>query len=216
MNVREGTRRLGVLLGVLGGVIGAFAEYPNGLALWNARQTHKRFESLMASPAMQAVAKAAKNGRAARGAPEPGAAWCLALLEQVYGSNNIVEPATVEDLGKLIRAKHPAYASIPDAELGSLGTFAKEKCSQYPRFAQFADIVNVAGIGEATVDQAGTVTSIRLATAESVRRIDPPPLTAWLSLLIYPLVGFLVPWVAVPAVAWVVVGFLGTRPSTPR
>ena len=61
MNFREGTRRLGIVLGVLGGAVGAFAGYPSARDLWNARAASNEFESLMTSPTMMKVAKAAKE-----------------------------------------------------------------------------------------------------------------------------------------------------------
>jgi hypothetical protein len=61
MNFREGTRRLGIVFGVLGGTISAFAGYPSARDLWNVGAANRKFESLMASPTMMKVAKAAKE-----------------------------------------------------------------------------------------------------------------------------------------------------------
>ena len=58
MNTREGMRRLGIVLGVLGGVLGGFFGYSDAQNLWNTRMTHRKFESIMALPTMQKVAKA--------------------------------------------------------------------------------------------------------------------------------------------------------------
>ena len=53
MNAREGMRRLGIVLGVVGGVIGGFFGYSDAQNLWNTRTAHRKFESLMALPAVQ-------------------------------------------------------------------------------------------------------------------------------------------------------------------
>lgn len=57
MNFGEGMRRLGIVLGVVGCVIGVLSGYESARNLWNAHITHQRFESLMASPMMLRVAK---------------------------------------------------------------------------------------------------------------------------------------------------------------
>src|SRR3990167_3652378 len=53
MNTREGMRRLGIVLGVVGGGIGGFFGYIDAQNLWNTHMAHKKFESLMALPAVQ-------------------------------------------------------------------------------------------------------------------------------------------------------------------
>ena len=56
MNVREGMRRLGILLGVCGGILGGFIAYSTAETLWNTGAAYRKFASLMASPAMHKVA----------------------------------------------------------------------------------------------------------------------------------------------------------------
>jgi hypothetical protein len=57
MNFREGMRRLGVVLGVAGSVIGIMSVYESSHGLWNAHIGHQRFESLMASDSLLKTAK---------------------------------------------------------------------------------------------------------------------------------------------------------------
>jgi hypothetical protein len=61
MNLREGMRRLGILLGVSGGILGGCLAYSDARATWDNHTAHRKFESLMASPTMQKVAEAARD-----------------------------------------------------------------------------------------------------------------------------------------------------------
>ncbi|MGA2117488.1 MAG: hypothetical protein ABSH56_22340 [Bryobacteraceae bacterium] len=60
MNVKEGMRRLGILLGACGAILGGCVGYSYADAQWVIRERHKTLETLTASPTMQKVAKVAK------------------------------------------------------------------------------------------------------------------------------------------------------------
>jgi hypothetical protein len=53
MNLREGTRRLALLLGVAGVIFGGFASYMELQAVLNQRARHNKFEQLAASDVLQ-------------------------------------------------------------------------------------------------------------------------------------------------------------------
>jgi hypothetical protein len=55
------------------------------------------------------------------------------------------------------------------------------------------------------------VTSIDLSTGEWVPRVDSPHLTAYLLLLLYPVIGFLLPWGCIRILTWVGNGFVVPR-----
>jgi hypothetical protein len=61
MNVREGTRRLGIVLSLCGTILGGYLEHGYARAVWHNYRAAKRFESLRASPAIQKVAEAIKE-----------------------------------------------------------------------------------------------------------------------------------------------------------
>jgi hypothetical protein len=63
--------------------------------------------------------------------------------------------------------------------------------------------VGVGGIKEVTADRTGTISLIELSTGESVQRVEPPSMGRYLIPLLYPVLGFLLPWGAVRAVTWV-------------
>lgn len=53
MNLREGTRRLALLLGAVGAILGGFASYSELQTMLEQRASHNRFEQLAASPVVQ-------------------------------------------------------------------------------------------------------------------------------------------------------------------
>jgi hypothetical protein len=57
MNLREGTRRLALLLGVVGTIFGGFASYMELQTVQNQRARHNRFEQLTNSPVVKQARK---------------------------------------------------------------------------------------------------------------------------------------------------------------
>ncbi len=57
MNLREGTRRLALLLGVVGAIAGAFASYVEFQTILAQRARHNRFEQLAYSDVVQQARK---------------------------------------------------------------------------------------------------------------------------------------------------------------
>jgi len=53
VNLREGTRRLALLLGAAGVILGGFASYSELQTILELRASHNRFEQLAASPVAQ-------------------------------------------------------------------------------------------------------------------------------------------------------------------
>ena len=57
MNLREGMRRLGIVLGIAGGVIGVIFGYDDAAHLWNMHIAHQKFDVLMTSTVLLKVSK---------------------------------------------------------------------------------------------------------------------------------------------------------------
>jgi hypothetical protein len=183
MNFGEGMRRLGIVLGVVGGAIGMLSGYESARTVWNAHITHQRFESLMASPLMLRVAKDAKEFKAEN--------WNEA--DQVAIMNAL--------------AADPDFLKLsPDAQKR---VFLRVKgCTAPSEEGDVMDVlVNLGGVKEVMVDKSRLISSIELSTGESIPRTEPPTLIAFMALLLYPLGGFLAPWGAIRVLAWLVAGF---------
>jgi hypothetical protein len=179
MNVGEGTRRLAILLGVLGAVVGALAGQTGARKLWNARASSTRFESLMSFPTMRKVAKAAKEHKG-----EFAGRVDYTVLATVP-SGYVLEFSPVKD---------DIFDQVERQEMEKSGSMVVS--------------LNLDGIKEVTVDRTGTVQMIRLANGSPLQRTESPSLGSYFEMLLYPAVGFLLPWGVVRALAWVVAGFV--------
>ncbi len=71
MNLREGTRRLALLLGVVGTILGTFASYVELQTVLNQRARHNRFEQL----ANSSVAEQARKNCFESSAPSEHQPW---------------------------------------------------------------------------------------------------------------------------------------------
>jgi hypothetical protein len=261
MNVREGMRRLGILLGVSGAILGGFVSYSDAKAAWDSHRAYRRFESVMASPAMRKVAKAAQDyqreywkgpwtrfretiGRVtyADGAiwedvPEgtrhvaklgPGKYRITTDAGTFEITTDEANPQASADLSKLTDEQLEVYRDLLAQKQGK-APFSKQHRADtaIPTFEEFkkeadsADwklwkaepershedqllvLVNLDGIKDVMVDQAGDIDSIELTTGESIPKLTPPALRAYVIPLLYPILGFLLPWGAARVLTWV-------------
>jgi hypothetical protein len=188
MNVREGARRLGIVIGVLGGTLGAFAGYPSARDLWNARAASKKFDSLMASPTMLKVAKAAVDYQKATSKVDS--------IASKYGGVRVIEPHTLTYAnGALSYERNPS----PPPDTLPADFFSKD--------GNETVLINADGIREAMINKSGIVRAVHLATGEWVEESLAPRLKSYLVPLLYPMLGFILPWGALRALTWVGAGF---------
>ena len=188
MNVGEGFRRVGIVLGVVGSAIGILSGYESAQTLWNTHITHQRFESLMASPLMLRIAKDVKDHKT----EERKKADQDTALKNLSIDPDFLKLSGDEQKYILGRAKDKGVASPSIA-----GTALGDQ----------RDVMDVF-VKEVLVDKSGQISSIVLSTGESIPKTEPPTLMAFMALLLYPLGGFLVPWGTIRVIAWLVAGFL--------
>jgi hypothetical protein len=224
MNVTEGVRRLGILLGVCGGIAGGFLGYGDAANVWGGWTAHRKFESLMATPTIQKFVKAAasapKRPPLSLTPPVPGLhspdfkglladpmflgmnseqrREVLLRLDPVFGS-------------KIAEAFRDGYqpSEIRDYLYGDDWTQAALDYKLHPQWTYEKTLItaNSDGIKSVTASRAGDIASIELDSGVSVAPTEPPRLMAYLLVLAYPLFGFLLPWGAVRVLAWVGRGF---------
>ncbi len=172
MNIKEGLRRLGIVLGALGGVVGVMAGYTGAQDLWNHRAAHKKFQSLMASTTMLKVAKVENQPEAKPGPWDEYSTRRTAKLSDID-----ITDSQDERGGRYLLKAHPLLAGNHD------------------------------GINSIHLDRARIVSSIELTTGEWVHKTEPPYIQSYFGVLLYPILGFLLPWGAVRVLIWVGIGF---------
>jgi hypothetical protein len=71
MNLREGTRRLALLLGAVGAILGGYVSYLELQTVLNQRASHNKFEQLAVSEVVKQASKIDNNGKYSVYPPNP-------------------------------------------------------------------------------------------------------------------------------------------------
>jgi hypothetical protein len=185
MNVKEGMRRLALLVGVLGATLGCFASYVVLRDALAARARHKAFELLATSDVVQELRKMATVDY---GAFVKKYRWQVDYdaLAKKYGGQPVPPKGGKQQIDF---SKYDPEPWEPDATPISFG-------------------VNKGGIK--TIHWTKDLGVESIETEDGATLYPTPAPTRWRYLLaaIFPLLGFAVPWGSVRALAWVGVGFL--------
>jgi hypothetical protein len=219
MNVREGMRRVGIVFGAAGCVAGGILGYWHIDEVWKVHAAKiTAFERVESSPLMREVAETLKETRAEGPKAPP-------KVEPVPPKGAV--PLRVPPPPKGF-VPFPVPAPQPHAKDDWVD---EENCtirdplrwSDKAAADDFSAVIGVTTAGDKEIqtvymDKNGVATSIELTTGEWVHR-DPKTLRAHLVFVIrlllsicYPAVGFVVPWGAIKAGAWVADGF-AARPG---
>jgi hypothetical protein len=213
MNVREGTRRTGIVLGVLGACAGVVLGYVVTQPLWRDWSQQNRFQRLLNTPTV-------------RGAS--GADWCARHAPGKYKSCDIERLPNLPPLPKGYelykpRMVDPCYETNA-SDKGQLHWIKMEPwerdwSKKWPavgqivntifRLESFAPQQNGYGIALIRYNASGTVTELDLTTGEKIER--PKSSTSFPYILVlnllFPVLGFLIPWGAIKATTWIATGF---------
>jgi hypothetical protein len=196
MNLREGTRRLALLLGVVGAILGGLASYMELHSVLNQRARHNRFEQLAASDVVQQEHNCMVGILSERGCTEHlnGDKWDKYIVSPSYPNakrislpNGVIRdyPSSMnnEQVGKILNKQFP-----PDAK-GIL-----------PQPTE--------GIRKINWSHDYVVESIETDDGETFYSTATP--AAWLYILIatFPILGFFIPWGVVRSIGWVGAGFV--------
>jgi hypothetical protein len=220
MNLREGTRRLALLLGAVGAVLGGFASYTELQTVLAQRERHNKFEQLANSDVVRQEQRSwsltlaytpDKTIEVFRRLPENQQRDVYGRLTQKEQVDLLAklnceplrpgDPATAETRKNLLTdPKYPGWETLPGIE----------KDDPYACLAESSDppisTVNRGGIKAIHWTKDLGVGSIETESAFVYR--EPAP-SAWMYLLIalFPVFGFFIPWGLVRSIGWVGAGF---------
>lgn len=141
MNLREGTRRLALLLGAVGLILGGFASYLELQSVMDKRARHDKFEQLANSDAVK-QAKAEPDWFAENAPPsalEPSRSSGDAPVTMPRFDPNLPysraddghaspRQITLEQFGQRIKSKYPQYANLSDVDI------AAKVLAKYPQY----------------------------------------------------------------------------------
>jgi hypothetical protein len=237
MNLREGTRRLALLLGVAGAILGAIGSYSYLQPILHQRELHKIFEQLAESDVVKAQRKIlqspdplASNGKPTpdsgghdiEGLPPGAILKPLAKHQGRYGREDVRDPwdEAAADKGAMAawQQGQPTqwqYVKLPDGNYQQFpASYSDAQIHavlqrNYPNL--FPSTVSKDGIKTINWNHDFAVASIEMADGQTLSSTPAPAAGQYLLVALLPLFGFIIPWGAVRAIGWVVAGFV---PST--
>jgi len=229
VNLREGTRRLALLLGVVGAILGGFATYVELQTVLNQRARHNKFGQLAGSDVVQRERKCRLAGMTSGCSDDPYAATAIqapagdpyaATAELSYRPQKVKQ--TLHDpkfyelssaaQQKVLATLDPVYAQLPLQEQVKVLQIGRQKYggSAAGATTPVPSEVDKSGIKAINWSQDYAVESIETGDGQTL--YPTPATSAWTYLLIalFPILGFFIPWGAVRAIAWVGAGFVAS------
>jgi hypothetical protein len=196
MNLREGTRRLALLLGVAGAIVGGFASYSEFQTVLSQRADYQRFEQLANSDLVQE----AKH-------------WITLAPEQRVKTLALMTP---EHKAKL--AKALGFNGTPKQYLDDSGKpiAAPSKTYLDDNGNPISDQTTSSDVGEINKDGIKTirwtsdhkVESLETQDGQTLYSVPRPGAWAYAAIALLPLLGFFIPWGTARALGWVLAGFV--------
>ena len=187
MNLKEGTRRLALLLGVVGAILGGFVSYLQLQSTMRQRAEHQRFE--------QAAIRIEQLGK---------------KTQEAYSVYRDIDPAT---LGWKVLAKYPQFwpwvsghaLKEPDLPGGAVMPTPKSFVPDTP--SSF-----VPDQPEPWEDANYDWRTLGIKTPDGQTLYSTPAPGGWsyAGVILLPLLGFFIPWGVVRAIGWVGAGFIAS------
>ncbi len=206
MNVREGMRRLALLVGVLGAAFGCFGSYVVSRDALAARERNRAFELLATSDVVQQERKSLQ---------EEHESWFRPWVDGWEDYQRV--PTPPRDIVAAWKSFSPEHreellAKMTPEQKHKLRTVIEDQTQQgeqdpYAGIAMPSSKVNKEGIRTIFWKKDYGVYSIE--TEDGATLYETPAPTRWPFFLaaILPVLGFVIPWASVRGLAWVGVGF---------
>jgi hypothetical protein len=185
MNLREGTRRLALLLGVVGAIFGGFASYAELQSVLSQRERHVKFELLANSDHAQKERKCRLLGYAS---------GCFQI--KLPPGATLVE----QDQKKQAPAKfdpNAPYTAAPDDPYAATAI-------------PIPSVVMKGGIKTINWSHDYGIDSIETEDGQTLYPTLAPSARLYLLVALFPVLGFFIPWGAIRAIGWVTAGFVAS------
>lgn len=182
MNVKEGLRRIGLVIAIAGACVGTLMAYEEFGSLGRHKDKHQTFIAWLQSPTVQNGTAEAKT-EAARPAPPKK-------------QQKVTSPYITQELWDTM---HPD----PDNQ-----RHERAKSALAGHFEGWP--IDKDGISSIRFYGSGSVYSIELANHESIQDEQLPTSFDYFALILYPAIGFSVPWGLFKLFAWIISGFTKT------
>lgn len=214
MNFREGMRRLGILLGAAGGIMGGFLAFVptfgNAPGVWTTLTAHRKFEAALASPTMLKVVKGFVPPP--RFVPPPLSSYEGPARADQFGG--IPLDGSGERPAKGSQKAPPPGVTFTDVDPSQVGVWVDTVPQDGGTTVEDANPLlkgNLDGIRSVHFDSTSRVASILFTSGEWVFRTEAPKFSEYLLLFAFPFAGFMLPWSAIRLLTWVGTGFFSPR-----
>jgi hypothetical protein len=210
MNIREGTRRLALLVGVLGMVGGGVASYATLSDAIDARARYKAFERLANSDAVEQEREYLLSLHLSPDAVPSSTDF------QGTRTSGALDTSTFKPLpslppGAILKpfSQSVGAAKAPDPYAPYGGSVAVNPPNGFVPLVpdSIASAASKDGIKSVLWSKNLEVQSIEKENGEVVISAQQPSLWTYFLVLLFPVAGFVIPWGAIRAVAWVGYGF---------
>lgn len=233
MNLREGTRRVALLLGAVGAILGGIASYLVLQPAIEQRSSYNRFERLANSKVVQQERKslqAEPNDWQTVPTPQIDPK----TVERIQAAPEFIPDDPIQDFIALPLDKQLSmFKELPPNKQDKLLVQLRKRRSQNPSAPQNAQSVprfgppvqpndlvawsatgrpvtsqpNKAGIKNIHWTENFGVESIETEGGETLYPTPAPSAWTFLLVAVFPCIGFLIPWGTVRAIGWVGAGF---------
>ncbi len=232
MNLREGTRRLALLLGAVGAILGGVVSYSQLQSLMRQRADHRQFGLLANSGLVQeakswiTLAPEQRDKALAQMTPEHKSQLAKALGfngTPRFNPNAPYEPydrwAQYEVKPPAKKVKTPAPVKPPQS-LDNSGnpidapskTYLDDNGNPISGQTTSSDVGEIDKDGIKTIRWTSDhqVGSLETQDGQTLYPTSAPGARSYILIAILPILGFFIPWGAVRAIAWVGAGFVAS------
>lgn len=212
MNLREGTRRLALLLGVVGALVGGFVSYMELQSVTTQRESHNRFVQLANSDVVQQLRKNMQS---------PPKEPTLTPDQAIQAFKRLPEDRQRAILARLSpEVKQRIMGRLKEASSQPSGALAPNTApAKFDPHSMICPLDTTDPSGCYTQVDKGSIRTIYWSNDYGVKSIETeagqtlyptPAPSAWLYLLIalFPVLGFFIPWGATRSIGWVGAGFV--------
>jgi hypothetical protein len=212
MNVREGMRRLGLVVGVLGAGAGTVVAYTQLQSRLAERAQYKTFQSLVSSTVVQKEIGFLKRNPVKPGAPNQQQSQQPEPAGGDWFQRNAPKPF-VPPRPDQWEGPAPDYSQIA-ALVGSSNGWKVNKggVRAIHFWGSTQEKVNSRLAGDVS---AADISDIETDDGQKVYRTDPPGFRSYLLILVFPVVGFFLPWGALKTLTWIGLGFFQSEKREP-
>jgi hypothetical protein len=227
MNLKEGTRRLALLLGLAGAIVGGFASYMGLQDVLSQRTRHNKFEQLMASDVVQRQSKFLQ--KSADFIPGPYPMDKKQFAQKIKARFPEYKDIDDETLVVIILEKYPQYRdmvkvdpwekyAVKEKSGTAIDPKTRERIQTPPDFIPDDPYPAIALPNPSDVNKGGIKTinwthgygveSIVTEDGQTLYPTQAPAAWQYLFIVLVPILGFCIPWGAVRAIGWVGAGFV--------